>query len=568
MARALVCSFHVFVLFHSADLAVAKGLRRTGAANTREEVEASLLAELAGTFRPSATNDHILALEEGLRPMYAAVPQNADGTLGHNVVRYVLHRFFVQRGWFIRGLEGDARNSSTDNALQDLQEWVPSFLQGFLEQLAGGRGISLRELAVLAATMEDLIHKESVSRLEQAFRALDLPLDTKLDEPHIKEVLEVYMMIYMLGGNFTITNPAGVRNAHKVFTQKVKDWVPVQEWMVEVKKTVHPTLGPLDFAATSEVVEAIGERYGTYNLKECTTLKSELLDIESQKAGRVSLPDFYKQGLKGVFEFNEKIEYLRDLGALDENDPARPYVIVPNYVGSRPNCMVASSFYVVCCPNECEDLMGKLEREIGAELAPPDKILSLITSMSSDTVSAPRTLSETLKKRLYKIADGNKGSVPLHGRLFAQWMHHAYPRECPYPHAAGTTNPQTPDEWMQATGQQDSKASKEELMAHVQNSTVTPIGKEARHQHHFEENELPWNEAEELLVPTVAKAIEKPIDKRGRFRAVLSFLLLSSMGIGLVWAWRSFLKGELGMRMQPKGKGLPLCRAGDAYKLA
>merc|ERR1719316_2214504 len=102
-------------------LASAKGFMRKAA--TQEEVEASLLTELAATFRPSAKNDHVNSLEIALRPMYAAVPQEIDGTLSHTVVRYVLHRFFAQRGWFIRGLEpaGNSRNSS----VEDLQEWIP-----------------------------------------------------------------------------------------------------------------------------------------------------------------------------------------------------------------------------------------------------------------------------------------------------------------------------------------------------------------------------------------------------------------------------------------------------------
>merc|ERR1719380_533617 len=95
-------------------------------AATRKEVEASLLAELAGTFRPSATKDHIVSLEAALEPMYKAVPQEEDGTLRHTVVRYVLHRFFAQRGWFIRGLEPGTTNvakNSSDGSLQALQEW-------------------------------------------------------------------------------------------------------------------------------------------------------------------------------------------------------------------------------------------------------------------------------------------------------------------------------------------------------------------------------------------------------------------------------------------------------------
>merc|ERR1719262_1980276 len=114
--------------------------------------------------------------------------------------------------------------------------------------------------------------------------------------------------------------------------------------MSSVKQLIHPS-GPLDFNTTARIVEAIGEHYGTYNAKECGKLKSELLDIESKKAGRVRLTEFYKKGLTGVFEFNEKIDYLRTLGALDESDPAQPHVILPNYVAARPNCLVASSFY-------------------------------------------------------------------------------------------------------------------------------------------------------------------------------------------------------------------------------
>ena len=33
-----------------------------------------------------------------------------------------------------------------------------------------------------------------------------------------------------------------------------------------------------------------------------------------------------------------------------------------------------------------------------------------------------------------QVASHHGGKVPLHGRLFAQWLHHAFPRECPYPH--------------------------------------------------------------------------------------------------------------------------------------
>jgi len=224
-------------------------------AYTREEAEASLLSELAATFRPGATKDHIISLENALRPMCSTLPKEEDGTLRHEVVRYVLHRFFVQRGWFIRGLEPSDRSQDSSAVLQ---EWVPSFLQGFLEELAGGRGISLRELAVLAATLEDLVHKETLGRLEQAYEALQLPLSGQVSEKQSREVLEVFMMIYMLGGSFSASGQEEVRREHEAFTQEVKDWSEVQDWVHGIKEKFYPGATTFDFSALSRIVEEIG----------------------------------------------------------------------------------------------------------------------------------------------------------------------------------------------------------------------------------------------------------------------------------------------------------------------
>merc|ERR1719210_3222003 len=55
-------------------------------------------------------------------------------------------------------------------------------------------------------------------------------------------------------------------------------------------------------------------------------------------------------------------------------------------------------------------------------------------------------------QHLEEIATKHQGKIPLHGRLFSQWMHHAYPRECPYPHQSSTSKPMTADEWLQEAG--------------------------------------------------------------------------------------------------------------------
>merc|ERR1719195_1703394 len=106
--------------------------------------------------------------------------------------------------------------------------------------------------------------------------------------------------------------------------------------------------------------------------------------------------------------------------------------------------------------------MSHLERQIEAPTAAAKRVADLVTAMPSETTRAPRNLSATLLGRLREIERQHGGHVPLHGRLFAQWMHHAYPRECPYPHEAGALSPQTPDEWMRETGEESTKADVEE----------------------------------------------------------------------------------------------------------
>jgi hypothetical protein len=503
----------------------------------QKEAENSLLAELATTFRPGAHSERITILETALKPMISAVPQEADGTLSHAVVRYVLHRFFVKRhGWFIRGLEpGSEPKNVSATALKGVEEWVPSYLQSFLEQMSGGHGLSLREMAVFAATLEDLIHREAIERLKLAYTALGLSQKRILNDVQASELIETYMIIYNLGGNFSVANAKEAEMQLDFFASNVKEWNATRVWLSNITSSVRKSLGRtyLDFEATSKIVEEIGEQFATFNVKDCAKLKNELLSVESKKPGRVRLPEFYKKGLiSSVFEFNEKEDYLRDLGALDDSSPSQPHVIIPNYVSSRPNCLISSSFYVVCCRNECEDLMGSLEDKISAENAKPKEIIDIVSGLSSESVQAPRQLSATLTKRLQDIADLNGGEVPMHGRLFAQWMHHAFPRECPFPHLTGTINPQTPDEWMRDTNQTNT-LSKEEMERHVNTSKVD---ESADHK------ELPWHHDEELLRPNPF-SLQKSGEAKPRrwFRDLLVLVILCTMALGITQAWKALL---------------------------
>merc|ERR550532_2306331 len=117
-------------------------------------------------------------------------------------------------------------------------------------------------------------------------------------------------------------------------------------------------------------------------------------------------------------------------------------------------------------------------------------LVEIVSRTPSGTQEAPRNLSSTLFARLDNIAVRHGGRVPLHGRLFMQWLHHAYPHECPYPHVSGTTNPMTQDDWMNMHPEIDdvgaTDSEKEQYVAsHVDDLALMEA--------------LPWNDVEELV---------------------------------------------------------------------
>jgi hypothetical protein len=173
------------------------------------------------------------------------------------------------------------------------------------------------------------------------------------------------------------------------------------------------------------------------------------------------------------WRFGESEDYLRQLGVLDETSPWRgKQVIIPNYLQAASNCIVSTSHYLVCCMNECESLLGEIENQVGQPMASPEQILEIVgtlSSSSSEDDEAP-ILDKGLAEQLRSVAAPHGGLVPLHGRLFAQWLHYTFPRECPFPHKAGSfaAHTLTPTEFGQ-----EYFATKEEMTRHAENEDAT-----------------------------------------------------------------------------------------------
>jgi len=465
-------------------------------------VRDSLLLELKHAVTHGAGEKKLARLEAYLSPMYAALPKNEHGFLADAAVSYALHRFFVQRhGWHVKGLEPGAGSRSNPSAASILKDRVPSYMQRMVEQQLGERGFGLHDLAILAASLEHLVHDDAIARLQSVFAVHDLPLTTRVSEALVDQAIDTYMVVYIQGSNLTGMTPKKLQARQERLSKKDPSWRETRVWMRDVRRSVsyaaRDRTNPfaeagLDFGAAAHVVEEIGEQFGRWQDLECRCLKNVLVELDRDGTGRVALADFYRGTLDGLapkqFEFTESKEFLRQNGALDESNPQQPRILIANYVNSPTNCLTTTSFYSVCCIDECEGLLGHLERAIGAPMAAPEEILELVAAMPSDTVEAPRNLSISLLLRLSEVAARHGGLVPLHSRLFAQWMHHAYPRECPFPHVTGR-GAVTPDAWM---SKGDRHASEEERRLFVEAVHVPADAS-------LGQGQLMWTEEEELF---------------------------------------------------------------------
>merc|ERR1719482_465608 len=168
--------------------------------------EHALLAELEvalGSGHRHATEKRLKRIEQMISPMFGAVTKNEHGRLGSSAAGYVLHRVFVQRhGWFIRALEptGNALAAwNSSKPISILEERVPVHVQNLFEKRLGEHGLGLKELAILASSLEHLVHVEALERLKVSYLGKGLSQEDVLSEEEATGVVDMYMSVYILG---------------------------------------------------------------------------------------------------------------------------------------------------------------------------------------------------------------------------------------------------------------------------------------------------------------------------------------------------------------------------------
>lgn len=467
---------------------------------SEDTVYGNMVSKIKDILASPEQFNQLVQLKAQLAPTFAALPKNQWGRLDQATIRYALHRIFVaKKGWYFKGLDG---NLYEPNALSTkiVKDGVPMYVERLVEEELGEHGLGLAELTILGSVLEHLVHSDMESRLEAVLNALSFQKAKSFSEEEALGILEGYALSLLLNQS-AIKSHSDVIKQGAAFSSEYAGWddarLLIQDSLQNMKYKQTNILNPFvpwrpGVSTLIASTELFTHTYGQLQNQECSGLKTQLLTQEEGNSGRVRLSDFYRLSLsaESPFRFSETKEYLRRIGALDESNVRIPRIIIPNYVTSLSNCVSSTSFYSICCINECEGLLQHIENNLETPNAIPADVGQLVANLSSATVEAPRNLSKEVLGHLDEIAQQNDGKVPLHSRLFTQWMHHVFPRECPYPRSSVAQIALTPDEWMQQSG--ESIATTEEEMKRIVNiSEVSETDVEVL---------IPWSAEEKLLL--------------------------------------------------------------------
>lgn len=202
------------------------------------------------------------------------------------------------------------------------------------------------------------------------------------------------------------------------------------------------------------------------------------MTMEIKDTGRVRLRDFYESAMgDNTSTFLESVDYLSQLGTLEDMDPSEPRVVISNYIGGPSNCVVRTGYYSLCCMDECADLYSHLELSLKKPAAALAEIVPIIEGLASASMTQCRKLSTSQLERLKKVADRNaEGLVELHGPDFADWMHSVYPRECAKS-SQGPAQFLTVEEWQEET-HLSAQANLDEMKAIVEQLKLLELTRE------------------------------------------------------------------------------------------
>eukprot|EP00927_Polykrikos_kofoidii_P019155 TRINITY_DN18921_c0_g1_i1.p1 TRINITY_DN18921_c0_g1~~TRINITY_DN18921_c0_g1_i1.p1 ORF type:complete len:564 (-),score=88.35 TRINITY_DN18921_c0_g1_i1:101-1792(-) len=490
----------------------------------------------------------LMSAEARLEPMWRVLPKNRQGRADWALLKYLIHRFFLQQySLLIRGFEPSlvANASNVGGELKLLRDHTAfSVVEGALKQKGQSTGFSLADAAAMVAALEHIVSEQDATTLRKAYMSVGKPTSSALDHQSLANVVEAYMIHVLVDEDADrVIKDRSLMNLAIPHWKDISDFASGAVKNIEFKRerSARPgnsrvaLLHEYSFDDAHEAVAGITRSFASFWEAECQVIKASLSRLDTHHSGRVSLSDFYGANVDGEWRFGESEAYLRELGALDESSPGLgKQVIIPNYMQGANNCVVTTRNYFICCVPECESVLQDIEDSLGGPVSLPGDILPLIGNMTNFEDDAP-VLDPSLIQQLVHIAELHGGKIPLHGRLFAQWLHFVFPRECPFPQRAGASSAVPPDEFI------DMLASSDVVRSHAasRNSPGVQLLEADAISLQWMSR---WSEEEELIADYSAH-LRAPWDEKLNHMAIVGGVSIV-VAIGWILASRGFDRSE------------------------
>jgi hypothetical protein len=392
--------------------------------------------------------EQLSTIKAAMQSTYTALPKNKYGGLTHSATSYLVHEYFARKyQWHFRGLSNSNQHGAATHGKAPLhkttilQEMAPEFVEGLLDARESGHGLYLSDAAAMAATLHSLVRNDAEVLLEKSYELLNTSTSVRVDSKGLVKILLAYS--YATSGQLDKPMEIFVRRLQKpthFMTDFTKNAVNIAETLAfQQRGRINPFVPrTFSFDEILDLVDQVLREFGQWQDQSCMTMKDHLQGLDPNGAGRVPLGLFYAQPDMGAYRFSESAEYLRKTGALDESTPSSPEVLISNYVMGPGNCYSSSTYFQYCCINQCSNILAGIEAQIeGSEAAPQDVLYAVgnaSAAISIELEEEAQSLPEPLIEKLDSIAKRHGGKVPIHGRLFAQWLHFGFPVKCPYPH--------------------------------------------------------------------------------------------------------------------------------------
>lgn len=222
------------------------------------------LEKVLGSDQRKSTESKVAKHEEALRPMFVALPKNERGALRPPAARHALHRLFLQlHGWQVMGLHASGDTWDVGSPVEALGDRLPDDARELFENRLQDFGLDLHELAVLAATLENMVHAEADIRLVTTFQAIGQPMQGKqLNRSEADHAIDTYMASFVLGANLSSISREEILENERNILEYYPSWSETQEFMRQVQAEVMPSTATVGFQDVSDAVAEIGEQYG------------------------------------------------------------------------------------------------------------------------------------------------------------------------------------------------------------------------------------------------------------------------------------------------------------------